>query len=88
MSADSSSPTRRGFLRTSVAGAATLAAAQLASISSAGEQPGKTKRADLPKIKPGTNTSFASLKQFDAGVLNVGFAEVGPAASLPTSPAG
>jgi pimeloyl-ACP methyl ester carboxylesterase len=29
-------------------------------------------------IEPGTNTSFASLKQIDAGVLNVGYAEVGP----------
>jgi pimeloyl-ACP methyl ester carboxylesterase len=29
-------------------------------------------------IKPGTNTSFGSLKQIDAGVLNVGYAEAGP----------
>src|SRR5205823_10310660 len=35
--------------------------------------------AELPPIKPGTNTSFASLKQIDAGVLNVGYAEAGPA---------
>src|SRR2546423_735768 len=28
-------------------------------------------------IKPGTNTSFGSLKQIDAGVLNVGYAEAG-----------
>ena len=33
----------------------------------------------LPTIKPGTNTSFASLKQIDAGLLNVGYAEAGPA---------
>ena len=79
MSAKSSSPTRRGFLRTSAAGAVTVAAAQLATIGSADAQPGKTKRADLPKIKPGTNTSFASLKQIEAGVLNVGYAEAGPA---------
>jgi len=79
MSAKSSLPTRRRFLSTSAVGAVTLAAAQLASISSADAQPGKTKRADLPKIKPGTNTSFASLKQIDAGVLNVGYAEAGPA---------
>lgn len=38
-----------------------------------------TQRATLPTIKPGTNTSFASLKQIDAGVLNVGYAEAGPA---------
>src|SRR5438105_10219991 len=29
-------------------------------------------------IKPGTNTSFGSLKQIDACVLNVGYAEAGP----------
>jgi pimeloyl-ACP methyl ester carboxylesterase len=35
--------------------------------------------ADLPTVKPGTHTSFASIKQIDAGLLNVGYAEVGPA---------
>src|SRR5271170_5217801 len=35
--------------------------------------------ADLPAIKPGTNTSFPSLKQIDAGLLNIGYAEAGPA---------
>ena len=34
---------------------------------------------DLPPIKPGTNTAFAPLKQIDAGLLNVGYAEAGPA---------
>ena len=38
---------------------------------------------DLPAIKPGTNTSFHSLKQIDAGVLNVGYAEEGPADGPP-----
>ena len=33
----------------------------------------------MTTMKPGTNTSFASLKQIDAGVLNVGYAEAGPA---------
>jgi hypothetical protein len=33
----------------------------------------------LPAIKPGSNTSFAQLKQIDAGLLNVGYAEAGPA---------
>jgi len=33
----------------------------------------------LPAIKPGTNTSFGPLKQIDAGVLNVGYAEAGRA---------
>ena len=40
---------------------------------------GKNILADLPAIKPGTNTSFAHLKQIDTGLLNVGYAEAGPA---------
>ena len=39
--------------------------------------------AKIPAIKPGTHTSFALLKQIDAGVLNVGYAEAGPADGLP-----
>ncbi|UVF22695.1 alpha/beta hydrolase (plasmid) [Microvirga terrae] len=37
----------------------------------------------LPQVKPGTNTSFPSLKQVQAGVLNVGYAEAGPADGTP-----
>ncbi len=37
----------------------------------------------MPRIKPGTNTSFGGLKQIDAGLLNVGYAEVGPANGSP-----
>ena len=33
----------------------------------------------MPAIKPGTNTSFDSITQVDAGLLNVGYAEAGPA---------
>ena len=77
MSAKSPSANRRSFLAASAAGAVTIAAAQLAAIRSADAQPSKTKRAELPKIRPGTNRTFASLKQIDAGVLNVGYAEVG-----------
>jgi pimeloyl-ACP methyl ester carboxylesterase len=64
---------RRRFFGTA---AMTIAAAQLGMIGSAGAQPSKTK---LPAIKPGTNTSFGPLKQINAGLLNVGFAEAGPA---------
>ncbi len=32
----------------------------------------------LPATKPGTNTSFGNLKQIQAGLLNVGYAEAGP----------
>ncbi len=55
-----------------------IAAAQLSMIGSAGAQSGKTKLASLPSIKPGTNTSFSSLKQINAGLLGVGYAEAGP----------
>jgi hypothetical protein len=51
--------------------AATIAAAaQLGMIASAKAQSSKANPPDLPAIKPGTNTSFGSLKQIDAGVLN------------------
>ena len=37
----------------------------------------------MPAIKRGTHTSFAAIKQVDAGVLNVGYAEAGPADGPP-----
>jgi pimeloyl-ACP methyl ester carboxylesterase len=67
---------RRRFLG---AAAMTLGAAGLGMFGSARAQSGKAKPAGLPTIKPGTNTSFGPLKQIDAGVLNVGYAEAGPA---------
>ena len=36
-------------------------------------------KSDLPATKPGSNTSFGALKQVEAGVLNIGYAEDGPA---------
>ena len=39
----------------------------------------KKSPADVPAMKPGTTASFGPLKQIDAGVLNVGYAEAGPA---------
>jgi pimeloyl-ACP methyl ester carboxylesterase len=74
-----SSPTRRNFLGSSAGGAAVIAAAQLTGIGSADAQSSNTVRGDLAEIRPGTNTSFGALKQLDAGVLSVGYAEVGPA---------
>ena len=67
---------RRRFLGTA---AMTIAAAQLVMTGFAGAQSGSARPAVLPAIKPGTNTSFGPLKQIDAGVLNVGYAEAGPA---------
>ena len=67
---------RRRFFGTA---AMTVAAAQFGMIGSAAAQSNMTKPADVPAVKPGTNTSFAPLKQIDAGVLSVGYAEAGPA---------
>jgi pimeloyl-ACP methyl ester carboxylesterase len=58
--------------------ALTIAAAQLALSGPADAQTTKSKLAELPRVKPGTHTSFGTLKQIDAGVLNVGYAEAGP----------
>ena len=65
---------RRRFFGTA---AMSIAAAQLMLSGSADAQPSNAKLAELPKIKPGTNRSFGTLKQIDAGVLNVGYAETG-----------
>ncbi|HTH98486.1 MAG TPA: alpha/beta hydrolase [Stellaceae bacterium] len=35
--------------------------------------------AKLPAVKPGTHTAFAPLKQINAGTLDIGYAEAGPA---------
>ncbi len=71
---------RRRFLGTA---ATTIAAMQLGMIEAAGAQSGKTNPTQLPAIKPGTNVSFASMKQIDAGLLNIGYAEAGPANGQP-----
>ena len=60
------------------AAAMTVAAAQFGMIGLADAKSSKKKLAELPTVKPGTHTSFASLKQIDAGLLNVGYAEAGP----------
>jgi len=67
---------RRRFFGTA---AMSIAAVQFGMIGSADAQSGNAKPADVPAIKPGTNTSFPPLKQIDAGLLNVGYAEAGPA---------
>ena len=71
---------RRYFLG---AAAATAAAAQLDLISSAAAQTGEANTARLPAAKPGANTSFGTIRQIDAGVLNVGYAEAGPSSGPP-----
>jgi pimeloyl-ACP methyl ester carboxylesterase len=61
------------------AAAMTMAGAQLALSRSALAQGGKAKPAEMAKAKAGTHNSFTALKQIDAGLLNVGYAEAGPA---------
>jgi pimeloyl-ACP methyl ester carboxylesterase len=67
---------RRRFLATALM---TIASAELGMTGSSAAQSSKAKPAIVPAIKPGTNKSFGPLKQIDAGVLNVGYAEAGPA---------
>lgn len=66
--------------RRSVLGMAALglAAAQLVPVATAAAQSG-TEPARAPGAGRASRTSFASLKQIDAGALNVGYAEDGPA---------
>jgi predicted alpha/beta-fold hydrolase len=61
---------RRRFL----SAAASIATAQLGMTAVASAQAER----NLPAFSPGTNTTFSSLKQVNAGVLNVGYAEAGP----------
>jgi pimeloyl-ACP methyl ester carboxylesterase len=64
--------------RFSAAAAMTIAGPYLWNLGSAKAQ--STAMPEQPQpIKPGSNTSFGPLKQIDAGVLNVGYAEAGPA---------
>ena len=66
---------RRRFLGTA---ATTVAAASLGVIRPARAQSSKTQQADVPAPKPGSHTSLGPIKQIDAGLLNVGYAEAGP----------
>src|ERR1043166_228611 len=68
---------RRRFIGSA---AMSLAAAGFGMSTFAQAQTAKTKLSD---VKPGTNTSFGPLKQVDAGLLNVGYAEAGPADGAP-----
>ncbi|MFL5578657.1 MAG: alpha/beta fold hydrolase [Gemmatimonadaceae bacterium] len=67
---------RRRFLGTA---AMTIAAARLGTIGSADARSVDTNSARATAHQPGTQTSFGPLKQIDAGVLNVGYADAGPA---------
>ncbi len=60
--------------------AVTAAATQLGILRPASGQPAK---APLPQIKAGANTSFGPLKNINAGLLNIAYAEAGPAGGPP-----
>jgi pimeloyl-ACP methyl ester carboxylesterase len=66
---------RRRFLGMA---AMSVAAAEFIKTGSAEAQAATTTPASSTAIGPRTTTSFGSLKQIDAGVLNVGYAEDGP----------
>jgi pimeloyl-ACP methyl ester carboxylesterase len=70
---------RRSFLRNA---AMTIAAAQFAAIGSATAQSQKTNSKSVSAGNTSKN-SFGPLKQIDAGLLNVGYAEAGPADGRP-----
>ncbi|MDQ2082943.1 alpha/beta hydrolase [Xanthobacteraceae bacterium Astr-EGSB] len=59
------------------------AAAHLALSGSADAASSQSKSTSTPRSAAEPNTSFGSLKQIDAGVLNVGYAEAGPAGGTP-----
>ena len=67
---------RRRFLSTA---AMAITAAQFGMLSSAKAEALSDTAKEIPPVKRGTNTSFGSLKQIDAGLLNIGYAEAGPA---------
>jgi pimeloyl-ACP methyl ester carboxylesterase len=62
------------------AAALTLTGAELGVVGAARAE---TKPVQMAAVKAGTKTSFAPLKQIDAGVLNIGYAEAGPANGSP-----
>ena len=78
-------PDNIGQHRRRLFGAAIMAIAgvQLGVVGPANAQTARTARTRLPVVKPGTNTSLGPLKQIDAGLLNVGYAEAGPAGGPP-----
>src|SRR5271167_3200900 len=67
---------RRSFLGMA---AMTVAAAQLGVSGSLDARVGGASSSAASTSTPSKNTSFGPLKQIDAGVLNVGYAEAGPA---------
>ncbi|BAM87430.1 putative epoxide hydrolase precursor [Bradyrhizobium oligotrophicum S58] len=70
---------RRRFFGSAVM---TLAAAQLSLSATANAEIGQSAKAGST-VKPGSNPSFGALKQINAGLLDIGYAEAGPANGSP-----
>lgn len=68
---------RRQFLGTA---AMAITAGQFAFMGTANAQSGTTTSEQLNPIQHAANTSFGPIKQIEAGLLDVGYAETGPAA--------
>jgi pimeloyl-ACP methyl ester carboxylesterase len=66
---------RRRFIRNA---ALTVAAAGMTTVALADDSPGEANAVEDLTPDPGVNTSFSSIKQIDAGMLNIGYAEDGP----------
>lgn len=73
-------PDRRRFCATA---ATAVAAAQLGMFGCAETPTVKADPQGVPPTGAGTNASFGPLKQIDAGLLNVGYAEAGPGDGRP-----
>src|SRR6185503_10792048 len=71
---------RRRFLGSA---AMSIAAAKFVATNSAHVESGRTKASSASAIKPPANPLFGSLKQIDAGLLNVGYADAGPSNGSP-----
>ena len=65
------------------AAAMSIAATQLGTFTSAKAQTADPQTADLGTQSSAAHTSFATLKQIDAGLLNIGYAEAGPSSGYP-----
>jgi pimeloyl-ACP methyl ester carboxylesterase len=71
---------RRRFLGSA---AMSIAAAKFVAIDSAQGEASRGKASKASTIKPTSKSSFGPLKHIDAGLLNVGYAEVGPVNGSP-----
>src|SRR3954469_20726000 len=76
-------PERIDLSRRYFVGAAVGAASQFGFIGSADAQSNQTGQPPQSPLKAASNNSFGPLKQIDAGVLNVSYAEAGPADGSP-----